>query len=93
MWKASDRDSRRCVAWVVGGRDHVTLRQLWERIVRPGCTSYTDDWSVYHDVIPPAQHEVGKAGTQILESDKAHTGHRVARLTRAGPRWPPDPKK
>ena len=82
IWKAYDRDSRRCVSWVVGGRDHVTLGRLWERIARPGCTYYTDDWSVYHEVIPPGQHVVGKAGTPLLESDNANTRHRVARFTR-----------
>ena len=82
IWKAYDRDARRCVAWVVGGRDHATFKQLWERIARPECTYYTDDWSVYHEVIPPGQHKVSKGGTQLLESDNANTRHRVARFTR-----------
>ncbi|MBW1918378.1 MAG: IS1 family transposase, partial [Deltaproteobacteria bacterium] len=82
IWKAYDRDARRCVAWVVGGRDHVTCERLWERIARPGCTYYTDDWAVYSKVIPPTQHVVSKKGTQLLESDHAHTRHRVARFTR-----------
>jgi insertion element IS1 protein InsB len=82
IWKAYDRDSRRCVSWVVGGRDHVTLGRLWERIARPGCIYYTDNWSVYNEVIPPGQHVVGKAATQLLESDNANTRHRVARFTR-----------
>ena len=33
-------------------------------------------------MIPPEQHVVGKAGTQLLESDNANTRHRVARFTR-----------
>ena len=33
-------------------------------------------------MIPPAQHVVSKAGTQLLESDNANTRHRVARFTR-----------
>jgi insertion element IS1 protein InsB len=67
---------------MVGRRDHATFGRLWERIARPGCTYYTDDWSVYRDVIPPAQHVVSKAGTQLLESDNANTRHRVGRFTR-----------
>ncbi|MBW2135793.1 MAG: IS1 family transposase [Deltaproteobacteria bacterium] len=43
---------------------------------------YTDDWSVYHDLIPPEQHVVSKTGTQLLESDNSNTRHRVARFTR-----------
>ena len=82
IWKAYDRGPRRCVAWVVGGRDHATFERLWERIARTGCIYYTDDWSVYHDVIPPAQHVVSKAGTQLLESDNSNTRHRVGRFTR-----------
>ena len=82
IWKAYDRDSRRCVAWEVGSRDSSTLRRLWERIAQPGCTYYTDDWAVYPDVMPPAQHVVGKAGTRLIESDNANTRHRVARFTR-----------
>jgi len=33
-------------------------------------------------VIPPGQHVVDKAGTQLLEIDNANTRHRVARFTR-----------
>jgi insertion element IS1 protein InsB len=82
IWKADDRDARHCVAWVVGRRDHAPLGRLWERIARPECTYYTDDWAVYPDVIPPEHHVVGKAGTQLIESDNANTRHRVARFTR-----------
>ena len=82
IWKAYDRDSRRCVAWEVGSRDSSTLRRLWERIAHPGRTYYTDDWAVYPDVIPPAQHVVSKAATRLIESDNANTRHRVARFTR-----------
>ena len=82
LWKASDRGSRRCVAWEVGSRDNSTLRRLWERIAHPGRTYYTDDWAVYPDVIPPGQHVAGKAATRLIESDNANTRHRVARFTR-----------
>ena len=33
-------------------------------------------------MIPPGQHVVDKAGTQLLEIDNANTRHRVARFTR-----------
>lgn len=33
-------------------------------------------------MIPPGQHVVSKAGTQLLESDNANTRLRVARFTR-----------
>ncbi|MFP3867400.1 MAG: IS1 family transposase [Desulfobacteraceae bacterium] len=49
---------------------------------RPQYTYYTEDWAIYPDVIPPAQHVVGKSGTQLLESNNANTRHRVARFTR-----------
>ena len=66
----------------MGGRDSSTLRRLWERIAHPGRIYYTDDWAVYPDVIPRAQHVVGKAATRLIESDNANTRHRVARFTR-----------
>lgn len=82
IWKAYDRGERRGVAWVVGRRAHGTLGRLWERLARPGCTYYTDEWPVYPEVIPPEQHIVSKAGTHLIESNNAHTRHRVARFTR-----------
>jgi insertion element IS1 protein InsB len=82
IWKAYDRGERRCVAWVVGRRDHATLGRLWERIARPECLYYTGEWAVYPDVIPIEQHIVSKAGTHLMESNNANTRHRVARFTR-----------
>ena len=82
IWKAYDRGERRCVAWVVGRRDHATLGRLWERIARPECTYYTDEWAVYPDVIPPAPHIARKSGTHLIESNNANTRHRLARFTR-----------
>ena len=48
----------------------------------PECRYYSEDWSVSHEVIPPGQHVVGKAGTQLLESDNSDTRNRIARFTR-----------
>jgi insertion element IS1 protein InsB len=70
------------VAWVIGHRDTASFQRLWEKIQRPGCTYFTDDWDSYAEVIPPEQHVIGKAGTRLIESDNSNTRHRLARMTR-----------
>jgi insertion element IS1 protein InsB len=82
LWKAYDRGTRRCVAWVVGGRDTATFRKLWEKIESGDRTYFTDDWESYAEVIPPEQHVIGKPGTRLIESDNSNTRHRLARMTR-----------
>ena len=82
IWKAYDRGQRQCVAWVVGGRDTATFQRLWERVNRPDCTYYTDDWASYAEVIPAERHVIGKAGTFRIESDNSNTRHRIGRFTR-----------
>ena len=61
VWKAYSRDLKKVIAWVVGKRDAKTFRELWKIIERDNCTYYTDNWSVYSEVIPEDQHVVGKA--------------------------------
>src|SRR4030043_819674 len=80
IWKAYDRGKRCCIAWVVGNRDASTLRQLWERIDRPGCTYFTDNWTSYPEVIPAERHIIGKRETHGVERDNSNTRHRVARF-------------
>ncbi|WPX96996.1 IS1 family transposase [Candidatus Bandiella woodruffii] len=51
-------------------------------ISRDNCSYYTDDWSVYSEVIPRHQHVVGKQHTLSIESNNSNTRHRIARMTR-----------
>ena len=67
---------------MVGDRDTATFRRLWQKVGRPDCAYYTDNWTSYAEVIPPRQHIVGKDGTQRIESDNSNTRHRVGRFTR-----------
>ncbi|WP_323733295.1 IS1 family transposase [Candidatus Bandiella euplotis] len=82
IWKAYSRELKRVVAWVVGKRNVTTFRKLWKIISRDNCTYYTDDWSVYSEVIPRHQHVVGKQHTLSIESNNSNTRHRIARMTR-----------
>lgn len=70
------------MAWVIGHRDTTTFQRLWEKVKRPGCSYFTDDWDSYAELIPPEQHVIGKRGTQLIESNNANTRHRLARMTR-----------
>ncbi|WPX96454.1 IS1 family transposase [Candidatus Bandiella euplotis] len=67
---------------MVGKRNVTTFRKLWKIISRDNCTYYTDDWSVYSEVIPRHQHVVGKQHTLSIESNNSNTRHRIARMTR-----------
>ena len=67
---------------MVGKRDAKTFRKLWEIISKDNCTYYTDDWSVYSEVIPSDQHIVGKQHTFLIESNHSNTSHKIPRMTR-----------
>ncbi|WPX96544.1 IS1 family transposase [Candidatus Bandiella woodruffii] len=62
---------------MVGKRNVTTFRKLWKIISRDNCTYYTDDWSVYSEVIPRHQHVVGKQHTLSIESNNSNTRHRT----------------
>jgi IS1 family transposase len=58
IWLALCRRTRQIVAWMPGPRDHITLRQLWNKIppsYKAG-TCFTDFWDSYFKVIPKEQH-------------------------------------
>jgi insertion element IS1 protein InsB len=66
----------------VGNRDAATLQRLFERIDKPGCIYFTDNWTSYPEVIPAERHIVGKSETHGVERDNSNTRHRVGRFTR-----------
>jgi insertion element IS1 protein InsB len=43
---------------------------------------YTDNWSVFADVLPPERHIAGKAHTVTIERDNSNTRHHLGRFTR-----------
>jgi insertion element IS1 protein InsB len=85
LWviKAIDRNKRRTVAWVIGGRDSATFRRLYDKVKHlKNCTFYTDDWDAFAEVLPPERHIIGKAHTIDIEHDNSNTRHHLGRFTR-----------
>lgn len=82
IWKALDRQSKRCIAWVIGARDRATFERLYAKLKHLKAHFFTDDWEVYRQVLPPERHTVGKAHTLAIERDNSNTRHFLARMTR-----------
>ena len=82
VWRAYDVDSRRTVAWVLGGRDDATCRRLLDKVGVKGKVFITDDWEGYHRVIPEGQLFTGKDLTFPIEQDNSNVRHCLARFRR-----------
>jgi len=82
VWRAYDLDTRRTVAWVLGGRDDATCRRLLDKVGLAGKTFVTDDWEGYHRVIPEDQLFTGKDLTFPIEQDNSNVRHCLARFRR-----------
>jgi insertion element IS1 protein InsB len=71
------------VAWVLGNRDTATFRRLYEKVKHiKDCIFYTDNWSVFAEVLPPERHIAGKAHTVTMEQDNSNTRRHLGRFTR-----------
>jgi insertion element IS1 protein InsB len=85
LWviKAVDRRTRRTVAWVLGGRDAGTFRQLYDKVKSlKHCVYYTDPWNAFAEVLPSERHIIGKTHTTNIERDNSNTRHHLGRFTR-----------
>ncbi len=82
IWRAYDPIGRRTVAWVLGGRDDETCKQLLDKIGIKGKTFVTDDWDGYHRLIPEGQLYTGKDLTYPIEQDNSNIRHFLARFRR-----------
>ena len=81
--KALDRGTRRCVAWVVGGRDADTFQRLYAKVQHlTNGRFFTDDWDAFAKVLPAERHQIGKTHTVTLEQDNSNTRHYLGRFTR-----------
>ena len=59
--KALDRNTRRTVAWLVGGRDAATVRRLYGQLEHLNDSLfYTDDWDALAKVLPLERRIIGK---------------------------------
>ena len=81
--KALDRNTRRTVAWVVGGRDAATVRKLYCKLEHLNdCLFYTDDGDAWAKVWLPERHVLGKKYTIAIEPANSNTRHHLGRMTR-----------
>jgi insertion element IS1 protein InsB len=83
LWHAIDHASGRVLAYVFGRRKDTVFLQLKALLEPFGIRRfYTDGWGAYERHIDPAQHAVGKANTQTIESKHINLRTRIKRLVR-----------
>jgi len=83
LWHAIDHASGTVLAYVFGRRQDTVFLQLKELLEPFGITRfYTDGWGAYERHIDPAQHTIGKAHTQKIESKHINLRTRIERLVR-----------
>jgi insertion element IS1 protein InsB len=90
IWIAMDATSRQVIAFHVGDRSRRSAKRLWAKIpeaYRQHATFYTDQYVVYEDVIPAAQHRaISKLArkTNHIERFNNTLRQRVSRLVTNG---------
>ncbi|MBG8555498.1 IS1 family transposase [Hymenobacter guriensis] len=73
-WLAVERHTHHIVAWVLGTPGTATARRLWQALpaaYRTGTWYYTNEWTTYRRVLPPAAHRPSAKGsgrTSIVEA-------------------------
>jgi insertion element IS1 protein InsB len=83
LWHALDHDRATVLAYGFGRRKDEVFLQLKELLEPFGITQfYTDGWGSYERHIDPAQHTIGKAHTQKIESKHVNLHTRIKRLVR-----------
>jgi len=83
LWHAIDHHSGHVLAYVFGRRQDTVFLQLQALLEPFGITRYyTDGWGAYERHIDPAQHTIGKAQTQKIESKHINLRTRMKRLVR-----------
>jgi insertion element IS1 protein InsB len=83
LWHAIDHHSGTVLAYVFGRRKDDVFLQLQELLAPFHITRlYTDGWGAYERHLDPAQHTIGKAHTQEIESKHINVRTRIKRLVR-----------
>ena len=92
LWHAIDHHTGKILAYVFGRRQDDVFVKLQALLEPFGITrSFTDGWGAYERHLDAAQHTVGKANTQKIESKHINLRTRikllVRRMIRFFPRW------
>jgi insertion element IS1 protein InsB len=88
IWIARDATTRQIIAFHVGDRSHTSAEHLWAKIppaYRQHATFYTDQYVVYAQVIPAAQHKaISQLARQTHHIERFNNTlrQRVSRLVR-----------
>jgi insertion element IS1 protein InsB len=83
LWHAIDHHSGTVLAYVFGQRKAEVFLQLQELLAPFHITRFsTDGWGAYERHLDPAQHTIGKAHTQKIESKHINVRTRIKRLVR-----------
>ena len=83
LWHATAHHSGAVLAYVFGRRKDEVFLELQELLAPFHITRfYTDGWGAYERHIDPAQHTIGKAHTQKIESKHINLRTRIKRLVR-----------
>ena len=82
VWVATDRATRKIIAFKIGGRDSGTLKTMIYQWKFKAKTYYTDYYNAYGDVLPKKSHVTGKAHTYTAESKNFQLRHWLSCLTR-----------
>jgi insertion element IS1 protein InsB len=83
LWHALDHHTGKVLAYVFGRRQDDVFVKLPALLEPCGITRYfTDGWGAYERHLAAAQHTVGKAHTQKIESKHSNLRTRIKRLVR-----------
>jgi insertion element IS1 protein InsB len=83
LWHAIDHRTGKGLAYVFGRRQATVFVELQALLEPFGITRYfTDGWGAYERHLDAAQHHVGKANTQKIESKPINWRTRIKRLVR-----------
>ena len=83
LWHAIDHHRGTVLAYVFGRRQDDVFLQLQELLAPFHPTRFsTDGWGAYERHLDPAQHTIGKAYTQKIESKHINLHTRIKRLGR-----------
>ena len=83
LWHAIDHHTGTVLAYVFGRRQDTVFLELKALLEPFGITRYfTDGWGAYERHLAAAQHQVGKANTQKIESKHINLRTRIKRLVR-----------
>ena len=83
LWHAIDHHTGTVLAYVFGRRQDTVFLELKALLAPFGITRYfTDGWGAYERHVEAAQHTVGKAHTQKIESKHINLRTQIKRLVR-----------